>query len=99
MTKHQHQWELQEVCEDCGERRTISGFRIEYHGKADDEGRCFFTLYWMADYHPGHPDGEYRKAMRGQNFFADPRQYGFDLPPNKAQSIPAWFEHERETDA
>jgi hypothetical protein len=54
--------------------------RIEYHSKSDEQGRCSFTLLWMADYHPGHPLGEYRRAERGQCYFADPRAYGFKRP-------------------
>jgi hypothetical protein len=54
--------------------------RIEYHTLPDKYNKCAFTLYWMADYHPGHPDGEYRTAERGQVFYADPREHGFPLP-------------------
>ena len=54
--------------------------RIEYHGPSDSHGRCAFTLFWMADYHPGHPDGEYRTAERGQVCRADPRERGFPRP-------------------
>ena len=54
--------------------------RIEHHGKSDDLGRCHFTLFWMADYHPGHPDGEHRTAERAQGFFADPRTHGHPRP-------------------
>ena len=58
--------------------------RIEYHGKTDSYGKCSFTLYWMADYHPGHPDGESGWRERGQCFHADPRDYGFPLPGGAA---------------
>jgi len=55
--------------------------RIEYNtNKSDDLGRCRFTLFWWADYHPGDPRGEYRHAERAQCFFADPRSYGFPRP-------------------
>jgi len=54
--------------------------RIEYLTESDDKGRCMFFLYWMANYHPGHPDGEYRVAERGQVFYADPMKYGFPRP-------------------
>ena len=50
---------------------------IKYHGETDSLGRCHFSLHWIATYHPGHPDGEYRLAKRGQHFFADPRKFGF----------------------
>lgn len=55
--------------------------RIEYNSdKSDDLGRCRFTLFWWADYHPGDPRGEHRHAERAQCFFADPRTYGFPRP-------------------
>ncbi len=54
--------------------------RIEYHSPTNDRGRCTFTLYWMADYHPGHPDGEYRRAERAQWFRDDPRKHGHPRP-------------------
>ena len=41
---------------------------------------CTFTLLWESNYHPGHPNGEYFKGMRGQVFYSDPRDYGFNLP-------------------
>lgn len=54
--------------------------RIKYRSKSDSLGRCSFTLFWMADYHPGDPAGENRIAERAQCFFADPREYGFPRP-------------------
>lgn len=60
--------------------QSLKGSRIEYHSLTDEWGRCHFSLHWMADYHPGHPDGEYRRAERGQHFNADPRSYGFPKP-------------------
>lgn len=42
---------------------------VEIHSGPDDRGRYSYTLYWMADYHPGHPDGEYGWRERGQCFF------------------------------
>ena len=44
--------------------------RIEIHSGPDRQGRYFHTRFWMADYHPGHPDGEYRRAERAQVFNA-----------------------------
>lgn len=58
-------------------------FRIVYHSGPDEQDRCHFTLYWFADYHPGHPAGEYRHAERAQCFHADPRPYGFAMPDEK----------------
>lgn len=54
--------------------------RIEYHSKSDHLNRCSFTLFHLANYHPGDPAGEYRTAERGQCYFADPRKHGFPLP-------------------
>lgn len=48
-------------------------FRGEIHSGPDSLGRYSYTLYWMADYHPGHPEGEYRRAERGQCFFTQLR--------------------------
>lgn len=44
--------------------------RIEIHSGPDERGRYHYTRFWMADYHPGHPDGEYRRAERAQHFHA-----------------------------
>jgi hypothetical protein len=46
--------------------------RGELYSGPDDRGRYHYALFWMADYHPGHPDGEYRHAERGQHFFGVP---------------------------
>ena len=43
--------------------------RIELHEGPDQLGRYSWALFWMADYHPGHPDGENRIAERGQHRF------------------------------
>lgn len=48
---------------------------MEITSKPDDMGRCSFTLFWFADYHPGHPKGEHRHAERAQCFFADPKRW------------------------
>lgn len=44
--------------------------RIEILDGPDGQGRYTHFRYWMADYHPGDPQGEYRRAERGQIFFA-----------------------------
>ena len=59
--------------------------RIEYHGKSDTQGRCSFSLHWMAEYHPGDPQGEYRLAERGQHFFGDPTKRGYPSPEEPAR--------------
>ena len=43
---------------------------IEIISGPDSRGRYTYFLYWMADYHPGDPKGEYRRARRGQIFHA-----------------------------
>jgi hypothetical protein len=43
--------------------------RVEVHSGPDSLGRYSYTLFWEADYHPGHPEGENRRAERGQCFF------------------------------
>ena len=55
--------------------RTLT--RIEIISGPDDLGRYVHFRFWMADYHPGHPDGEHRLAERGQVFRSR-------LPPRKA---------------
>jgi hypothetical protein len=42
--------------------------RIEVLEGPDDKGRWTFFVYWMADYHPGHPEGEHVCRERGQIF-------------------------------
>ena len=59
---------------------------IEPHTR-DDEGRVSFTLFWWADYHPGHPEGENRWAIRAQCYFAKPENH-----PN----VSRWIEHKPE---
>lgn len=44
--------------------------RIEIYNGPDEEGRYSYAMFWVADYHPGHPDGEHRVAERGQVFFS-----------------------------
>ena len=44
--------------------------RIEIRSGPDSLGRYSYTLFWMADYHPGHPEGEYARRERAQGFFA-----------------------------
>lgn len=54
--------------------------RIEYHSASDRLGRCSFSLHWMTDYIPGHPEGEHVRRERGQCYFADPREHGYPRP-------------------
>lgn len=53
--------------------------RIEIYSGPDNHGRYSFALFWMANYHPGHPLGEHRHAERGQHFLARPEDYGFKV--------------------
>lgn len=54
--------------------------RIEYHSASDKLGRCHFSLHWWDNYFPGHSEGEFVRRERGQNFYADPHQYGHKRP-------------------
>lgn len=40
--------------------------RLEVLTGPNRDGDYSYFVYWMADYHPGHPDGEYRWRERGQ---------------------------------
>jgi hypothetical protein len=44
------------------------GEGVIVHNGPDLHGTYLFTNIWMSDYHPGHPDGEYRHALRAQVF-------------------------------
>ena len=55
---------------------TCKPHRIEIHAGPNRNGAYHFTVFWMADYHPGHPLGENRWAERGQGFLANPDDYG-----------------------
>ena len=56
------------------------GVWMKYRSGSDSLGRCSFTLYWMTNYCPGHPEGEYARREVGQCFFADPTKHGFHSP-------------------
>lgn len=62
-TDHAYAWTGRIPC--TGERRCI------YCGKP--VGRMHYTLYWWADYHPGHPEGEHGLRLRGQCFCGSPK--------------------------
>lgn len=55
--------------------------RLELYDGPDRHGRYHYALFWLADYHPGHPAGEDRIAERGQHFFGVPPA----LPPSQTQ--------------
>lgn len=46
--------------------------RCEIYSGPDSLGRYHYALFWMADYHPGHPAGEHGQRERGQHFFGKP---------------------------
>ena len=55
--------------------------RIEIHSGPDSLGRYIYTLLWMDNYFPGHPDGEYVERERAQVFHA---------------KLPDWYKIEKE---
>jgi hypothetical protein len=59
--------------------------RIDIHEGPYQDGTYMYTLYWMAEYHPGHPEGEYRRAERGQVFRGNPDQHG--VPPARQRDL------------
>lgn len=54
------------------ETRAMNITRSVRHSAFDEQGRCSYSLFWMADYYPGHPKGENRVHERGQCFFGVP---------------------------
>lgn len=54
--------------------------RLEIYEGPNKHGEYHFALFWMADYHPGHPEGEYRHAERGQHFLAPIVEHLRDVP-------------------
>jgi len=44
------------------------GEGVLIHEGPDRHGRWLYTETWMSNYHPGHPDGENRHALRAQVF-------------------------------
>jgi len=44
--------------------------RVEVYAGPNRGGEYHYAIFWMADYHPGHPEGEYRIAERGQHYLA-----------------------------
>ena len=52
--------------------------RIEYQGLSSDSGKCCFTLYWL-EYQDGANRLSGLKEV-SQNFFANPRIWGFPKP-------------------
>lgn len=61
--------------------------QIEYHGPTDTHGRCHFSLRWIDDYFPGHPEGEHVRRERGQHFHADPRKCGHVRPEEREGGV------------
>lgn len=46
--------------------------RIIIHGKCDKKGNFSHTRFWMTDYCPRHPDGEFEIREVGQCFNTPP---------------------------
>lgn len=44
--------------------------RLEIYEGPNKQGDYHYALFWMADYHPGHPEGEHGLRERGQHFLA-----------------------------
>lgn len=42
--------------------------RCEIYEGPDRHGNYHYALFWMADYHPGHPEGENVIRERAQHF-------------------------------
>lgn len=57
-------------------RNDLPGPWIEITSGRNSEGKCAYNLHWLADYHPGHPEGEHRLGIRSQGYFADPIKNG-----------------------
>lgn len=43
--------------------------RMEVHEGPDSHGRYHYSLHFMDDFFPGHPEGECVVRERGQHFF------------------------------
>lgn len=57
---------------EVGENETVG---VIVPNSRNKFGEYEFTLYWRANYHPGHPEGENRLAVRGQCYLARPETY------------------------
>jgi hypothetical protein len=55
----------------AGEPLALGMERITIESGPDERGRYHYVLEWVADYHPGHPEGEYGLRWRGQHFFGE----------------------------
>jgi hypothetical protein len=51
---------------------TCTGGRVEIMSEPDSRGRVHYAAFWIAEYHPGHPEGEHMTRERGQHFFGVP---------------------------
>ena len=51
---------------------TCTGGRVEIMSEPDSRGRVRYVAYWIAEYHPGHPEGEDMTRERAQHFFGVP---------------------------
>lgn len=70
---HQHLYAKKDgtwVHAECTKETSKGYTRIEIYEGPNKQGNYHYALFWMADYHPGHPDGEYGLRERGQHFRA-----------------------------
>ena len=90
-TSHEHC-----ACQHSGIPRplpigSIQPSRIEYLDKqSDDLNRCSFFLIRIREYHPGHPDGEYRRGWHAQIYKTNPRTKGYPMPEELDGMSDAW---------
>ena len=60
--------------------------RIEVVSGPDAMGRYVHFRYWLADYHPGHPDGENRSSRAGADISRRPAQARGNADPGGRMS-------------
>ena len=61
--------------------------RIEmFDNQPDEQGRRRYARHWLADYHPGDPNGEHRRDWRAQHYFRIPSIHCIKLLQLQADS-------------
>jgi len=53
--------------------------RGEVYEGPDRFGNYHYAIFWLANYHPGHPDGEYGWRERGQHYYGNPERHNIDI--------------------
>lgn len=74
---------------------TKPAHRVEFVDGPDHKNCSTFFLFWMADYHPGHPDGEHGWRERGQIFHCVPSPAELELP-GWPKPIITFYSHRQE---